>query len=197
MAGRPGLKSGRGAPGLAQLGVRLLLGAAVVLAALFVLQRTRGLGLDARNGRNSSSGTIRIAKLASPIEILRDARGIPHVFAGRESEAWFGLGFAHAEDRLAQMVWLRRRAYGRTAELEGAGALVADRLARLLEIERASASAAPGAAARIASGARVLRGRGERAHDADPRGPGGAAVAARVPDRRRSSPGSPRIRWRS
>ncbi len=142
MAGRPGLKSGRGAPGLAQLGVRLLLGAAVVLAALFVLQRTRGLGLDARDGRISSSGTIRIAKLTSPVEILRDARGIPHVFAGRESEAWFGLGFAHAEDRLAQMVWLRRRAYGRTAELEGASALVADRLARLLEIERASASAA-------------------------------------------------------
>ena len=142
MAGRPGSKSGRGAPGLAQLGVRLLVGAALVLALLFGLLRSRSLGVDARDARISSTGTIRIAKLASPVEILRDARGIPHVFAEHESEAWFGLGFAHAEDRLAQMVWLRRRAYGRTAELAGASALVADRLARLLEIERASSSAA-------------------------------------------------------
>lgn len=141
MAGRPGSKSGRGAPGLAQFGVRLLLGVAGLLAGIFVLQHAGGPGPDARDARISSSGTIRIAKLASPIEILRDARGIPHVYAERENEAWFGLGFVHAEDRLAQMVWLRSRAYGRTAELEGASGLVADRLARLLEIERASSAA--------------------------------------------------------
>lgn len=144
MAVRPGAKSGRGAPGLAELGLRLLLGAAVLMAALFVLQRSRGLGLDSQGLLAASSGTIRIAALRKPVEILRDARGIPHVFAQAESEAWFGLGFAHAEDRLAQMVWLRRRAQGRTAELEGEAALVSDRLARLLEIERASEKAVAG-----------------------------------------------------
>jgi penicillin amidase len=141
MAVRPGAKSGRGAPGLAELGVRLLLGAGVLLAILFVLQRSRGLGLDDKGWLAASSGTVRIATLKQPVEILRDARGIPHVFARNESEAWFGLGFTHAEDRLAQMIWLRRRAQGRTAELEGESALPADRLARLLEIERASAAA--------------------------------------------------------
>lgn len=142
MAVRPGARSGRGAPGLAELGVRLGLGAVVVLAALFALQRSRSSGLDERGWLAAASGTVRIASLKQPVEILRDARGIPHVFARDESEAWFGLGFVHADDRLAQMVWLRHRAYGRTAERAGESALPADRLARLLEIGRASAIAA-------------------------------------------------------
>ena len=144
MAVRPGGKSGRGAPGLAELGVRLLIGAVVVVAALFALQRSRGLGLDGPGWLAASSGTIRIAALRKPVEILRDARGIPHVFAQVESDAWFGLGFSHAVDRLAQMVWLRRRAYGRTAELAGEAALVSDRLARLLQIERSAEAAVDG-----------------------------------------------------
>jgi penicillin amidase len=124
------------------LGARLLLGAILVIAALLLVQRW---GAGDRRERESfalASGTIRISELAAPVEILRDARGIPHLIAGGESEAWFGLGFVHAQDRLAQMAWLRRRAYGRTAEIAGASALQADRLARLLEIRRASEAAA-------------------------------------------------------
>ena len=129
-------------PGLPQLGIRLLLGAIGVIAVLLVIQRW---GDDDRRERESFalvSGTIRISDLAAPVEILRDARGIPHVISRREAEAWFGLGFAHAQDRLAQMAWLRRRAHGRTAEIEGEIALPADRLARVLEIARASEAAA-------------------------------------------------------
>jgi penicillin amidase len=142
MAVRPGVKIGRRAPGPAELGLRLLVGAAVILVALFALQRSRGLGLDGRGLLADSSGTIRIAGLSDPVEILRDARGIPHVYARRAAEAWFGVGFAHAEDRLAQMVALRRRALGRTAEVEGEDALPGDRLARLLGIAGASQAAA-------------------------------------------------------
>ena len=32
-----------------------------------------------------------------------------------EADAFFGLGFVHAQDRLAQMLWLVRAARGRTA----------------------------------------------------------------------------------
>ena len=129
-------------PGLPQLGLRLLLGALGVIAVLLVVQRW---GDDERRERESFalvSGTIRISDLAAPVEILRDARGIPHVISRREGEGWFGLGFAHAQDRLAQMDWMRRRALGRTAEIEGEVALPADRLARILEIGRASKAAA-------------------------------------------------------
>ena len=129
------------APGLSQLGVRLLVGALLVVLAIVVVQRWGAEDRAERAAFPTISGTIRIADLPAPVEVLRDARGIPHVFAGSSAEGFFGLGFAHAQDRLAQMVALRRRALGRSAEVEGEGALRADRLARLLEISRASAAA--------------------------------------------------------
>ncbi|MFK7897568.1 MAG: penicillin acylase family protein [Myxococcota bacterium] len=122
--------------------MRLLLGALVVIAGLLVLQRWGAADRAVRETFALASGTIRLADLEEPVEVLRDARGIPHVLAESEAEAWFGLGFVHAQDRLAQMTWLRRHARGRLAEVEGAEALPADRLARLLEIGRAADAAA-------------------------------------------------------
>lgn len=121
-------------PGLGQLGIRLGLGALLVLAALLLIQQR---SQDERREQAAfplSSGTIRISELAAPVEILRDVRGIPHILASDEREGWFGLGFAHAQDRLGQMIWLRRRAQGRSAEILGEAALAGDRLARLLAI---------------------------------------------------------------
>lgn len=125
-------------PGLPQLGARLLVGALLVIAALLGTQRWGSQDRRERESFALTSGTIRISELKAPVELLRDAHGIPHVIARREAEAWFGLGFAHAQDRLAQMVWLRRRAEGRTAEFEGPEGLLSDRLARILEIRRVS-----------------------------------------------------------
>ena len=128
--------------GLPQLALRLLSIAALVVAGLVVVQQW-GAGDRALRARFApESGTVRLAALTAPVEILRDGRGIPHVIARAEDEAWFALGFAHAQDRLAQMTFLRRRAQGRSAELEGRAALRQDRLARLLEIGSASERAA-------------------------------------------------------
>jgi hypothetical protein len=52
---------------------------------------------------------------AAEVEILRDPWGIPHVFAAAESDGFFGLGYAAAEDRLLQMELIRRKAAGREA----------------------------------------------------------------------------------
>jgi penicillin amidase len=135
------------------LGVRLLLGALLLVVLLLVAQRWDDRDQRERASFALVSGTIRISELQAPVEILRDAQGIPHVISRGEDEGWFGLGFVHAQDRLAQMDWLRRRATGRTAEIEGPSALPADRLARVLEIARASEAAAE---ALPASSLRVL-----------------------------------------
>lgn len=67
----------------------------------------------------------------SSVEILRDPWGIPHVFASDETEGFFGLGYACAEDRMLQMDLLRRRAAGRLAEVFGADWVDSDREARI------------------------------------------------------------------
>ena len=57
--------------------------------------------------------------LEGPITIVRDGHGIPHVRAGSARDAFFGQGFATAQDRLWHMDYDRARAYGRWAEFVG------------------------------------------------------------------------------
>jgi penicillin amidase len=52
--------------------------------------------------------------------------------------AWWGLGYAAAQDRLWQMEYDRRRSTGRWAEVAGADAVAADVLARRLQIASAA-----------------------------------------------------------
>jgi penicillin amidase len=76
--------------------------------------------------------------LPGGLSIDRDAYGIPSVDADTEELAWFGLGWAAAEDRLWQLEYDRRRAQGRWAEVTGPSALPADRLARRLRLADAA-----------------------------------------------------------
>jgi penicillin amidase len=64
------------------------------------------------------------------VTVVRDEWGIPHVRAATASDAFFGQGFVHAEDRLGQLEYDRRRAYGRWAEVAGASAVAFDCFAR-------------------------------------------------------------------
>jgi len=72
------------------------------------------------------------------VTLGRDAYGIPHVQASSEPDAWFGMGFASAHDRLWQMEYDRRRAVGRWAEVVGPAAVPSDHLARRLQLEAAA-----------------------------------------------------------
>jgi len=86
----------------------------------------------ARAAYPTSDGRLRVADLRGPVVVLRDLRGVPHIEAESEWDAYFGLGFVHAQDRLAQMVWLSRVARGRSAEILGKRGVPADRRARIL-----------------------------------------------------------------
>ena len=76
--------------------------------------------------------------LAGAVEIVRDDANVPHVFAEAERDIFFGLGYAHAQDRLWQMVTLRRAAQGRLSEVFGPRTLARDELMRRLEIHAAA-----------------------------------------------------------
>jgi len=70
------------------------------------------------------------------VEILRDAEGIPHIFAKSDADAWFALGYAHAQDRLWQMEFQRRVGRGRLSEFLGERAFDTDKLMRTLGIAK-------------------------------------------------------------
>ncbi len=84
-------------------------------------------------------GERQVTGIDAPVSILRDAHGIPRIRAASLDDALYGLGFAHAQDRLWQMTMFRRVGQGRLAELFGSLAVDADRnlraagLARLAE----------------------------------------------------------------
>ncbi len=79
-------------------------------------------------------GTLVLAEIKAPVEIRRDERGVPHITAESPTDAYVALGFAHAQDRLAQMLWLRATARGQSAHWIGELGLPADREARFLNI---------------------------------------------------------------
>lgn len=82
------------------------------------------------------SGTLQLSGLKAPVDVVRDAQGVPHIFAASGDDAYFALGFVHAQDRLWQMEMNRRIAAGRVAEILGQSALDTDRFLRTLGIRR-------------------------------------------------------------
>lgn len=79
-------------------------------------------------------GTYTVPGLDTGVEIVRDTSGVPHILSDSEEATFFGLGFAHAQDRLWQMTMLRRTAQGRLSELFGQRTVPVDALIRRLDI---------------------------------------------------------------
>jgi len=85
------------------------------------------------------SGRVRVS-CRRPIEIRRDLLGVAYIEAESEFDAWFGLGFAHAQDRAGQMELSLRSVRGTVAAVVGPEGLVVDRVSRLIGFHRAAAA---------------------------------------------------------
>ena len=88
-----------------------------------------------------ASGTIALPGLHAPVEIVRDADAIPHIFATTKRDALYGLGYVHAQDRLWQMEFQRRIGFGRLSEVLGAVTVPQDRFLRTVGFGRAARTA--------------------------------------------------------
>ena len=83
------------------------------------------------------TGDLALPGLVAPVRVYRDKWGIPHIASVGPPDAYFALGFVHAQDRLFQMDLTRRRALGRAAEWLGPEAAESDILVRRLGMEAA------------------------------------------------------------
>ena len=84
--------------------------------------------------------TLGLAGPNASIEIVRDHANVPHILAKTDHDAFFGLGFAHAQDRLWQMIVLRRTAQGRLSEIFGRSTVGTDTHMRRFDIYRLALS---------------------------------------------------------
>ncbi|WP_420863609.1 penicillin acylase family protein [Algirhabdus cladophorae] len=72
--------------------------------------------------------------ISAEVEIVRDNANVPHILGSTDTDSFFGLGYAHAQDRMWQMIMLRRTVQGRLSEVFGARTLPIDRLMRRLDL---------------------------------------------------------------
>jgi penicillin amidase len=81
-----------------------------------------------------------VAGISAPIEIVRDNANVPHIFAATDNDAYFALGYVHAQDRMWQMTMLRRTAQGRLSELFGERTIGIDEVLRRFDLHTLAVS---------------------------------------------------------
>jgi len=104
--------------------------------AILILLTVVGVYIFLQNSKPTYSGEITLNGPIATIEVLFDGYGIPHIYAQNETDAYFALGYVHAQDRLFQMEMLRRAASGRLAEIIGPDLVKVDKLFRTLRLNQ-------------------------------------------------------------
>ncbi|MFC2084608.1 penicillin acylase family protein [Bacteroidota bacterium] len=79
-------------------------------------------------------GNLIVHGLQSEVQIYRDEYGISYIKAVSHTDAAFGLGFVHAQERLFQMDLARRAGQGRLSEVFGNNTSVFDKMFKTLGI---------------------------------------------------------------
>jgi len=112
--------------------------ALIAFLGLFLSILTIGGGslLWLRTSLPQTGGTVQVGSPDRPVEIIRDVNAVPHIFADSPHDAYFALGYVHAQDRLWQMELTRRFGAGRLSEVFGKATIEADRYARILGLYR-------------------------------------------------------------
>ena len=153
--------------------VKALAAAAALLALVCVI-----LYASLRRSLPLVDGAVTVAGISAPIDIIRDADAIPHIFASTELDALYGLGYVHAQDRLWQMEFQRRIGHGRLSEIFGAATLPQDRFLRTVGFARAARTAWETMPEETETAGECVR----RGRQRVPRGPSRQRAAAGVPD---------------
>ncbi|MFN8167606.1 MAG: penicillin acylase family protein [Candidatus Nanopelagicales bacterium] len=77
------------------------------------------------------SGEVALAGLSAPVEVRRDVRGVPHVYADTPQDLFFAQGYVHAQDRFWEMDFRRHITAGRLSEMFGSSQVETDTFLRI------------------------------------------------------------------
>jgi penicillin amidase len=113
-----------------------------VILALILIVIAVGAGyLYLRQSLPKREGSVKVMGLDAVVEIIYDVDAVPHVYAQNKLDAYRGLGYLHAQDRLWQLEIQRRVEQGRLSELIGPALIPQDYFLRALGAYRAAQSA--------------------------------------------------------
>jgi penicillin amidase len=79
-----------------------------------------------------TSGTIQVPGLGAEVTVVRDASGIPQIYADTSADLFFAQGFVQAQDRFYEMDIRRHITAGRLSEMFGEETLETDKVVRTL-----------------------------------------------------------------
>lgn len=88
----------------------------------------------AENNLDPNSTELTLTGISAPLQIRRDDYGVPYIEADNISDLAFGMGYAMAQDRLAEMTGMNLLARGRLSEMAGAVAVDMDKYMRTLGV---------------------------------------------------------------
>ena len=133
--------------------IKRLLISLLILLLLIIVGGGGWLYWRVRASLPQLEGAIQVAGLSAPVEVLRDARGVPHLRASSLQDLFFAQGYVTAQDRLWQMDLSRRLAEGELSGVFGERTLGLDLENRTLGFrqvsQRALAELSPEARTRL------------------------------------------------
>ncbi len=118
----------------------------MALAALLALALVVGTVVTVSLVRRSlpqTSGRLKLAGLSGPVSVLRDAQGVPQVYADSAPDLFRAQGYVAAQDRFFQMDLRRHITAGRLAELVGPAGVGSDKVIRTLGWRRVAEAELP------------------------------------------------------
>ncbi|NOX86002.1 MAG: penicillin acylase family protein [Chlorobi bacterium] len=109
----------------------------IVLLVLIILILA-GTYIWLRSTKPVYDGTLTLKGLKDKTEIIYDEYAVPHIYAANAHDAYFALGYAQAQERLFQMVMIRRATSGRLSEILGKEFIGIDKTMRTLSIRKSA-----------------------------------------------------------
>jgi len=107
------------------------------LGLVIVILITVGVGTWYLNSKKAvRSGNITLPGLSGLVDVRFDTFAVPHIYAETETDAYYALGYVHAQDRLFHMELLRRLAKGELSEILGPKLKSTDSFFRTLRLRQ-------------------------------------------------------------
>lgn len=109
--------------------------ASAVLAGLLVVLLGAGtwwVNSSLHASYPQTTGALRVPGLAANVEVDRDARGVPQIYASTSHDLFFAQGYVQAQDRFWQMDVYRHVTAGRLSEMFGSGQVATDKFIRTM-----------------------------------------------------------------